>query len=103
MTKDWIYPKGVVEVVVNYYNQNYRLPLLVLSEKGPNLVGRDWLEKVRLDWLNVRRSAQPGLGEVLNKYDHLFKEELGTLQGIEANIHVDPSVKPIFHSARRVP
>lgn len=72
-TAEMVYPKGVAEYVVNYKNQNYRLPLLVLSGNGPNLVDRDWLEKVRLDWQNVRRLVRPRLDEVLNKYVHSFK------------------------------
>ena len=33
----------------------------------------------------------------------MFKDELGTLKGIEAKLHVDPQAKPLFYKARTVP
>ena len=30
-------------------------------------------------------------------------EDLGTLQGVKAKLHVDPTASPIFHTARPVP
>ena len=32
----------------------------------------------------------------------IFKPELGTLNGVEAKIHVDPQAKPILYKARTV-
>ncbi|CAB4025111.1 Hypothetical predicted protein [Paramuricea clavata] len=94
---------GITEVVVEYNNQVSRLPLLVLKGNGPNLIGRNWLENICLNWTSIKRLAKPNLEEVLNKYDDLFTDELGKLNGVTAKIYVDPSTKPIFCKARSVP
>lgn len=102
-TGEPIKPKGLIEVSVEYDNETNRLPLLVLSGKGPNLVGRNWLETIRLDWKGIRHLARPSLENILSQYEHLFKEELGTLKGTKAKNYADPSTKPVFCRARSVP
>ena len=43
------------------------------------------------------------LQNILQRHKEVFTEELGTLQGYKAHIHVDPAVKPKFCRARTVP
>ena len=43
-------PVGVLKVPVDYQNQREVLDLYVVKNKGPFLMGRDWLRTVRLDW-----------------------------------------------------
>ena len=102
-TDEKITPKGITEVEVKYNSQVNRLPVLVLKGNGPNLIGRNWLENICLNWKSIKRLAKPNLEEVLNKYDDLFTDELGKLNGVTAKIYVDPSTKPIFCKARSVP
>ena len=102
-TGEKIAPKGIADVVVQYNNQVNRLPVLVLKGNGPNLIGRNWLENICLNWESIKRLAKPNIDNVLNKYDDLFTEELGELKGVTAKIYVDPSTKPIFCKARSVP
>ena len=40
---------------------------------------------------------------VLDRHPEVFKSELGTLKGYEANISVDPDAQPRFCKARSVP
>ena len=40
---------------------------------------------------------------VLAKHQSVFKEELGTLKGIQASLEVEPNSKPRFHRPRSVP
>ena len=39
----------------------------------------------------------------MEQHKDVFKPELGTLNGVEAKIHVYPQAKPIFYKARTVP
>ena len=43
------------ELLVNATCQgtNHTLPLLVVKEDGPSLIGRNWLTKIQLDWKNI--------------------------------------------------
>ena len=60
------------------------LGLVVVGGKGPSLLGRDWLGRLRLDWREVRMlNATPNsLEAVLSKHSDLFRDELGTIRGI---------------------
>ena len=42
--------KGRVDVVVNYENQKFELPLYVVDGGGPTLLGRNWIKVIRLNW-----------------------------------------------------
>ena len=44
-----------------------------------------------------------GITEVLNHHAHVFQETLGTLQGYEAQLYVDPQAKPRYCKANLVP
>ena len=40
---------GATQVHVAYEGQTATLPLVVVKEKGPTLLGRNWLSKIRLN------------------------------------------------------
>ena len=74
----------------------------MLQAEGPSLLGRNWLQNLRLDWQQIHRLNNNMLDEVLDRHSEVFREELGTLKGFKAKIHVDPSVTPRFCKARPV-
>ena len=104
-TREEVKPKGSCSVNVCYDGIEYSLPLLVVGGKGPALLGRNWLEKIKLNWPIIKQlsSHNKRLEEILQKHAQLFEEGLGTLQGTKAKIHVDPTATPILHKARSVP
>ncbi len=91
-----------VEVVHN--SQAFELPLLVVKGNGPSLLGRNWLDNIKLDWqqINVLHGTS-NMDDVLERHAAVFKEELGTLKGATAKIYVDKDVQPRFCKARSVP
>ena len=46
--------KGMIEVEVQYADQQAQLQLVVARGNGPSLFGRDWLRKIHLDWTQLR-------------------------------------------------
>ena len=95
---------GVAEVVVSYKSQTASLPLLVVNSKGPNLLGRNWLQVIKIDWGEIHNvRVNKNLEELLEKHRVLFQDELGTLKGVFAKFSVDPLVSPRFYKARSVP
>ncbi len=44
---------GSLEVRVDYHAQSETLPLIVVKGQGPSLLGRNWLQKLRLDWKEI--------------------------------------------------
>ena len=98
-------PEGSAAVRVSYEGKEYQLPLLVVKGDGPALLGRNWLEEIKLNWKTIKHLTQhkKQLDEILRNHTELFEEGLGTLKGTTAKIHVDPMATPIFHKARPVP
>ena len=88
-----------------YDGVEYSLQVLVVGSKGPALLGRNWLEKIKPNWPVIKQlsSHNKRLEDILQEHAQLFEEGLGTLQGATAKIHVDPTATPIFHKARPVP
>lgn len=54
-TRDRVGVLGKMHVQVGYRGQTKRLALVVVKEGGPNLVGRNWLKAIRLDWRAIFR------------------------------------------------
>ena len=94
-------PLGTADVMVRGYSTT--LPLLVVATEGPSLLGRNWLEKLRLDWCQPNHFSNNRVNTLLQRHTQVFKEELGTLKGYKAAIHVDPTAMPRFCKERTVP
>ena len=95
---------GEIETRVSHSNNLAKLPLVIVQGRGPTLLGRDWLSRLHLDWSQVNViSKEPTLQSILDQYEVVFKEGLGTLKNFTAKIYVDPTVKPRFFKARPVP
>ena len=96
---------GEIPVKVSYNNQEAELNLLVVSGDGPNLLGRDWLGKIKLNWTgiyNLQGSGNSSCQQILNKHKALFADELGTVKGTTARFHIQVDVQPKFFKARPV-
>ena len=91
---------GSISVQVCYEGQQEELPLLVVRGTGGSLLGRNWLQKIRLDWQEIHQLQQiPALQETLKRYAKVFENELGEIKGMEVRIDVDPQARPRFCKA----
>ena len=93
---------GTLDVDVCYDGQQALLPLAVVQGDGPSLLGRDWLQQIRLDWKGIFQMETSPLESLLQRKKALFQPGLGTLKGFKAKIHVDPTATPKFCKARPV-
>ena len=87
---------GCLTVDVQYKKQQQTLPLLVVAGKGPSLLGRDWLQKIVLDWRSLHhlQAAPPTkLQAILDSRSDVFKDELGCIKGLKA---IDAEATPHF-------
>ena len=95
---------GTYNVQVCYQSQVHTLPLIVVKGHGPSLFGRNWLEKIKIDWNSIHALQNSySLSSLLDKYSSLFSDTLELLQGITAKLHVHPQATPKFFRARPVP
>ena len=45
--------KGTLNMRVTYGDRKQKLVIVVVEGNGPNLLGRNWLKYLRLDWNNI--------------------------------------------------
>ena len=63
---------------MKYQTQEMQLPLVVAQGEKPVTLGRNWLEKLKLDWSTIFKvSRVPSLEDVLAKYEALFVKGYG--------------------------
>ena len=83
---------GTKMVQVKYEDQVNTLPLL---GTGVSLLGQNWLGSIRINWGAIKKLATP-MDRLLDKYQELFQEELGTLKELDngKDVQVSLSVQP---------
>ena len=86
---------GQLNVTVEYEDQKAELPLLIVPGDGPALWGRNWFSAIRLNWQAIKYVTQ-GIESILSRYPDLFKEELGTLKGMEIKLSIAKDAVPRF-------
>ena len=87
------------------------MSFIVANTKGSNLLRRDVLRLLRLNWekfLNVyyveeNVRTENCLNQILSDYKEVFKSKMSTLKGFEVELKVDLDCKPKFCKARPVP
>ena len=102
---------GELKVQVRYGQQKRHLPLIIVAGDGPSLLGRNWLEHLRLDWKTVGTiSSEPetdaspaNLEALLTKQAEIFRDELGTIKPFKAKLRVRQDATPRFFKPPSVP
>ncbi|XP_043217857.1 uncharacterized protein K02A2.6-like [Amphibalanus amphitrite] len=98
--------EGEFSAVIRYDGQHLELPALVVDTTGPNLLGRDWLRVLKLNWQDIKQvrfGDDPRVQELKKKYADVFSSELGCLKDVEVKFELDESVSPRFCRARNIP
>ena len=94
---------GQAKVDVTYGEQEANMPLIIVEGEGPSLFGRNWMQKIQLDWKNIGKMKIFNVKSLLHEYDELFAEGLGTMKDIEAKLTLKENAVPKFCRARSVP
>ena len=68
---------------VCHNNQQHRLPAIIVPGSGPNLLGRDWLAVLKVNWATVYQVEKD---DFLKPYESVFSE--GTLNGLTAMFYI---------------
>ena len=70
------------------------LPLIVVDGDGPPLLGRNWLEQLKLNRRNIFHvSKADTLSDVLSRRKMVFDKGLGTIKGFKADIKLQDGAK----------
>ena len=77
-----------------------------MEKGGPALFGRDWLQKIQLNWKNIKClhhfPAGENLDNILKCYPSIFQDGIGSVKDIKASLHHKPDTKPKFMKPRPV-
>ena len=101
-TRESLHMYGQFTATVQYQHEQFQLLLIVAGDDGPNLLGRDWLYSLKLDWNTIFHLRNHDLTNLLEKHSAVFSQKLGTLKGFKAKLYVN-NHQPIFCKARPVP
>ena len=93
---------GQAKVEVEYGNQRYQLPLLVVAgTQRPSLFSRNWLQSIQLDWTALHQLRENALG-IVGRFPAVFGRDVGTIKEYKAIIRLRQGTKPIFKKSRSV-
>ena len=98
--------KGEVMCNVEYDGKMCALPLVIIAGNGPTQIGRNWLRHTPLNWSNLFQPihmVHDQLAQLLQSFEEVFADELGTLQGSKASIYIDPNIPSRFCKAHSLP
>ena len=81
------------------------LSLIVVKGHGVNLLGRNWLRRITLNWSEIRTINQykDSVESLLTEYGDVFADGLGTITGFTTKLHVPEGTRPKFCKPRTVP
>lgn len=96
---------GMIDVTVQSDNQVGTLPLYVAKGNCPSILGRVWLENLKLNWQTVKMLSPSSseLTAVLQRHQDVFKSELGLMKDITVKLSLKSDARPKFLKARSVP
>ena len=103
---------GKCEGQVKVHGKEAVLPLMVVEGTGVSLLGRNWLERIPLNWMEIAKingviksssACEPQLQKLLDNYQEIFTAELGHCKGIKVHLHVREDATPKFYRPRPIP
>ena len=95
---------GTTVMNLQYRDSRAALTVMVVDSDGPNILGRDGITALKLQWSNIHQLQElVTLDTVLDKHSAVFGDDLGAIDGVQASFNIDPSVQPRFLKARPVP
>ena len=104
-TGDVVKCEGKLMVTVKHFGQEKRMWLHVLRASRFTLLGRDWMEDLRMDWQSIKivtDSSVSDLDKLLTKYSDIFKGQ-GLLKGAPVKLELIEGAVPKWSKPYRVP
>jgi hypothetical protein len=95
---------GETMIRVSSGNQTRDFTAIVVEGDGPDLVGRDWLQSIQLNWHSIFKTLEStDENDLIRDFEGIFDGERGTYQGIKAKIILKDGAQAKYFKARAVP
>ena len=98
--------RGQFHADVLHEDQHVALPLIVVQETGPPLLGRNWLHTIRLNWNCILKVEAPHsdfpdsidqkLQATIQRHPNVFKPGLCTMRKITAKLELKEDARRKF-------
>ena len=107
-----ITPRREMKCNVKFRGQEKELTQQVVETPETALFGLEWLSKIQLNWGEIKALKlskapegvmQRKVDKLLQQYESVFSEGVGTLKGHKADLKVEESGQPSFRKPRQVP
>nr|XP_022906874.1 uncharacterized protein K02A2.6-like [Onthophagus taurus] len=104
-TGEIIHPTGSTMVKIRYNDQTAEGKLYVLPLQVDAIFGRDWLQKIKINWPEINNLHMDiELETFLNSYRNVLSNELGEIPNYKySHKFIDPNTRPVFCKPRPVP
>ena len=79
------------------------MPIAVTKGDKAALLGRNWLERRRLDWSKIFSISETDMVSRLKPYQDVFGQDLGIIKTAKARLELKPGATPKFSRPRSVP
>ena len=95
-TREALSVLGKLMVKVDKDEVTVTLPLVIVKGEDTTLLGRDWLQKLKLDWKNnFKLNSTISLQQVLDCHKPVFSNELGTFKKSKVKFYLTQFLKLI--------
>ncbi|XP_053686504.1 uncharacterized protein K02A2.6-like [Sabethes cyaneus] len=97
---------GTVAPVLEYKGSRRRIMFAVVRERGPPLLGKNFMKAFNVQLAIVKNIAcarEGRLSQLLKNYASLFRKELGCYTYGEINLELEGNEQPVFKKPRPVP
>lgn len=92
--------------MVELNNQKETLDLLVVNNEGPTLMGRNWLQQLKLNWKEIKSircdEQNVKVKAILDKHKKVFEPGIGKLKDMRGKLTLQDGASPKFCKAREV-
>ncbi|XP_060542427.1 uncharacterized protein K02A2.6-like [Pantherophis guttatus] len=95
--------EGRGEFQVQYGEFTEKLPLTIVSDNLPSLLGMDWFRALGMGFTGVRNVRSALKEDLMQEFQDVFDERLGKYVGTPISFNLDPNIAPIHLKPRRVP
>lgn len=93
-------------VKVEHKGQKEHLTLTAVAGDGPSLLGKNWLQLIKLNLRSIKavnNHTEGSLLYLLDKFSDVFAEKLGTIKSFSAKLHPKAGEEPKFIKPSTVP
>ncbi|XP_058032586.1 uncharacterized protein K02A2.6-like [Ahaetulla prasina] len=94
---------GCTTLHVSFGSFEGKLPLVVVRDDLPSLLGLDWFAALHLDVSGVHTTSLDTPNQLFSEFADVFDGQLGKYTGRPISFNLDPQIAPIRLKPRRVP